>query len=87
MPIRYVQIGAIGGACINLPSAVLRSSALQLMGSGIGSVPLPTLLEAIRAVLQAAPTAGFEVELERTPLASVTQAWSRESGRRIVLIP
>jgi NADPH:quinone reductase-like Zn-dependent oxidoreductase len=39
VPIRFVQIGTASGADIRLPGAVLRSSSLQLMGSGIGSVP------------------------------------------------
>ncbi len=36
VPIRFVQIGAVSGGNITLPSAALRSSALVLMGSGIG---------------------------------------------------
>jgi NADPH:quinone reductase-like Zn-dependent oxidoreductase len=88
VPIRYVQIGSMSGANINLPSAALRSSALQLMGSGIGSIPSPGLLNAIHGVLQAAPSAGFEIATESVPLADVTKAWSaEETGSRIVLRP
>ena len=36
VPIRFVQIGSIGGATIALPAAALRSSGLQLIGSGLG---------------------------------------------------
>jgi len=39
-PIRFVQVGSASGSDISLPSAALRSSAIELMGSGIGSVPL-----------------------------------------------
>jgi NADPH:quinone reductase-like Zn-dependent oxidoreductase len=88
VPIRYVQIGSISGPNINLPSAVLRSSALQLMGSGIGSVPFPRLLKAIQGVLEAAPSAGFEIATERVPLADVSRAWTAvDTASRIVLIP
>ncbi len=88
VPIRYVQIGSVGGANINLPSAVLRSSALQLMGSGIGSVPFARLMSAIQGVLQAAPAAGFEIATEVLPLADVTRAWTAaDTGARIVLRP
>jgi NADPH:quinone reductase-like Zn-dependent oxidoreductase len=87
-PIRFVQIGSISGANINLPGAALRSSALQLMGSGIGSVPFPGLLNAIQGVLQAAPTAGFEIATAAVPLADVTKAWADGgSDSRIVLRP
>lgn len=88
VPIRYVQIGSIGGPDINLPGAALRSSALQLMGSGIGSIPFPRLLRAIHGVLQAAPSAGFKIATQRVPLAEVTNAWiSGDTDSRIVLIP
>ena len=88
VPIRYVQIGAIGGGDITLPAAALRSSALQLMGSGIGSVPLPRLLAAIRGVLEAAPAAGFKIATRAMPLADVARAWDAGGAEsRIVLVP
>ncbi len=42
VPIRFVQVGAVSGPNIALPSAALRSSAITLMGSGIGSIPFLT---------------------------------------------
>jgi len=89
VPIRYVQIGAISGADITLPGAALRSSALQLMGSGIGSIPQPRLLAAIRSVLEAAPQAGLRIATRTRPLAQVAQAWddAGDARSRIVLVP
>jgi len=88
IPVRFVQIGSISGANVSLPGAVLRSSALQLMGSGIGSVPLPKLLGSIRAALTVAPSAGFEIATRAVPLADVANAWAAPDGdARIVLIP
>jgi len=88
VPIRFVQIGSISGANVSLPGAVLRSSALHLMGSGIGSVPLRKLLGSIRAALTAAPSAGFEIATRAVPLADVAQAWiAPDADARIVLIP
>jgi NADPH:quinone reductase-like Zn-dependent oxidoreductase len=88
VPIRFVQIGSISADTINLPSAALRSSAIQLMGSGIGSIPLPTLLRAIKGVLDAAPSAGFTVSTTPVPLADVNRVWSDEATRsRVVLVP
>lgn len=88
VPIRYVEIGALSGASVNLPGAALRSSALQLMGSGIGSVPFPHLLESIRGVLDAAPAAGFKVATRSMPLADVERAWAAgDTHERIVLCP
>ena len=88
MPIRIVQIGAASGADIELPSAALRSSALQLMGSGIGSVPQPRILAAIRGVLEAAPQAGLRVATRTMALADVAHAWDAgDAQSRIVLVP
>ena len=88
VPIRFVQIGAMSGNDIRLPSAALRSSALQLMGSGIGSIPQPRILAAIRGVLEAAPQAGFRVATRAVPLSEVGTAWAApDQGSRIVFVP
>lgn len=88
VPIRYVQIGSISGANITLPSAALRASSLVMMGSGIGSVPLPRMLDAVRSMLTIAPSAGFEIATEAIPLANVKDAWNRgDAESRIVLTP
>jgi NADPH:quinone reductase-like Zn-dependent oxidoreductase len=77
-PIRFVQIGAASAPVISLPSAVLRSSAIELMGSGIGSIPVNRLVKAIEATLQAAVPGGFEIATSVVPLAEVEAAWARE---------
>ena len=81
VPIRCIQIGAASAPSISLPSAVLRSSAIQLMGSGIGSVPFNRLLKAIESVLQASIPGGFEVATTTVPLSEVTTAWSTETSQ------
>jgi NADPH:quinone reductase-like Zn-dependent oxidoreductase len=88
VPIRYVQIGAVSGGDIQLSSAALRSTALQLMGSGMGSIPMPRLLAAIRGVLEAAPAAGFQVMTRQMPLTDIARAWDAgDAQSRIVLVP
>ena len=81
VPVRFVQIGSTSGATIPLPSEVLRSSAIELMGSGFGSLPLESFLKAIRELFQAAPSAGFRVETRPVPLSEVEEAWSGDAGR------
>ncbi len=81
VPIRFIQIGAASASSISLPSPVLRSSAIQLMGSGIGSVPFNRLLKAIESVLQATIPAGFEIATTTVPLSEVTTAWSTETSQ------
>jgi NADPH:quinone reductase-like Zn-dependent oxidoreductase len=82
VPIRFVQIGSVSGSNITLPSAVLRSSAIELMGSGINSVPRERIVEAIGGVLQAAIPGGFQTATKTVPLSEVEQAWSGDDGTR-----
>lgn len=82
VPIRFVQIGAAGGADINLPSAVLRSSAIALMGSGIGSIPLRRFVHAIGRLLRATVPGGFQIATKAVALSEVEQAWPRDDSKR-----
>jgi NADPH:quinone reductase-like Zn-dependent oxidoreductase len=87
VPIRFVQIGALSGGNIALPSAALRSSALVLMGSGIGSIPLKGLIGAISGVLQAVVPGKLKVETKVVPLTDVEDAWNKDSGTsRVVFV-
>jgi NADPH:quinone reductase-like Zn-dependent oxidoreductase len=80
VPIRFVQIGSASGADITLPSAVLRASAIELMGSGIGSIPLDRLIAAVGGLLQAAVPGGFKIAVNPIPLSEVEQAWANDDG-------
>jgi NADPH:quinone reductase-like Zn-dependent oxidoreductase len=87
VPIRFVQIGAVSGSDITLPGAALRSSALVLMGSGIGSIPLSGLVGAISGVLQAVVRGKLKIETEAVPLANVEETWNKDSGSsRVVFV-
>jgi hypothetical protein len=81
---RFVHIGEMRGAEISLPGTALRSSAIQLMGSGLGSVPMDRLLAAIRALLAAAVPAGLRIATRALPLAEVQENWADTGGARIV---
>ncbi|AIO69300.1 quinone oxidoreductase family protein [Burkholderia oklahomensis] len=80
-PVRFVQIGTIGGADVLLPGAVLRATAITLMGSGIGSISLPRLLNAARAVFGAADAAGLRIDTETVPIARVHAHWDDADSR------
>jgi NADPH:quinone reductase-like Zn-dependent oxidoreductase len=85
VPIRYIEIGAVSGANISLPSAALRASALQLMGSGTGSIPVELLIGAVGELMEAVVPGHLKIETEAIPLADVEEAWTKDSGKcRIV---
>jgi NADPH:quinone reductase-like Zn-dependent oxidoreductase len=85
--IRYVQIGSISGDAISLKAELLRSSGLELMGSGLGSLSASAIVESLRRMYDVAASAGLKIETEAVPLAGVEAAWGRaESGRRMVFV-
>jgi NADPH:quinone reductase-like Zn-dependent oxidoreductase len=86
VPVRFVQIGSISGQNITLPSAVLRSTAIELIGSGIGSVPRDRFMGVAADLLRSAVPAGLKIATRSAPLSQVEAAWSStDSARRTVL--
>lgn len=83
---RFVQIGSISGERIALPGAWLRSSAIEIMGSGIGSVSMERMMVSIGDLLAAADPAGFEIATSAVPLDAVARAWAEaEASHRPVI--
>ena len=81
-PVRFVQVGSAGGQeSIDLPAAALRSSSIVLMGSGLKSVPLETLLRSIQHVFEAVQPAHLEIATKVVPLADVEETWANASTK------
>ncbi|HEY3937770.1 MAG TPA: zinc-binding alcohol dehydrogenase family protein [Bryobacteraceae bacterium] len=76
VPIRFVHIGSVSAPNIMLPSAALRSSAITLMGSGIGSIPVDSLVKSIGELMQATVSSGFEIATKTFPLSEVEHVWA-----------
>jgi len=74
--VRFVQVGSAGGeGSIDLPAAVLRSSGIELMGSGVGSVSREALVKSIGKVFEAVGPAGLVVDTLVVPLSGVEGVW------------
>jgi NADPH2:quinone reductase len=85
---RLVQVGESAGPTISLPAAVLRSTALTILGTaGIPSREI--LVAAMNQILAWAATRALQIETASVPLSEVESAWQRpeSSGLRLVLIP
>jgi NADPH:quinone reductase-like Zn-dependent oxidoreductase len=81
-PVRFVHVGgASGEENIDLPGAALRSSAITLMGSGVKSVRLPVLLEAIRKVFDAVQPAGLKIATKVVLFSDVEKVWDSAAGK------
>lgn len=80
--VRFVNVGASSGQeNIDLPSSVLLSSAVQILGSGLGSVIMPKFFEAIQNVFKVVKTANLQVNTKVVPLSSVESVWGDSSGK------
>jgi NADPH2:quinone reductase len=84
---RFVQVGESAAATITLPAAVLRSTALTILGTA-GIPPRDVLVEAFHQVMAYAAKRDLHIDTERVPLADIENAWQRDqTGRRLVMIP
>ena len=85
-PVRFVHVGGASGEdSIDLPGAALRSSSIQLMGSGLKSVPFEKLLAAIANVFAITNAANLQIATRTLPLSSIDEAWSAPGKPRVVV--
>lgn len=85
--IRFVQIGSSAGKEITLAADLLRSSGLEMIGSGFGSVPIDKIMLSVSAMFQEAARKPFVHAIEIEPLAKVREIWTAKSDARIVFRP
>lgn len=86
--VRFIQIGASAGATINLNAAALRSSGLELLGSGFGSASLEQIKIAVAEFFNAAVATPFQFSMKTAPLSEVETLWNRvDPGTRLVFQP
>jgi NADPH2:quinone reductase len=86
--IRFVQVGSSAGPVISLPAATLRSSGLELMGSGFGSVSMTKIFQSLADFLREAARKPFEMKTRTVPLQEVAAHWDdAEQGTRLVFRP
>ncbi len=85
--IRYVQIGSMAGPTITLRAEVLRSSGLEMVGSGFGSVSMEKIFESLRSILKEAAERPFAIKLKKAPLSDVEKLWNSKEDARLVFEP
>jgi len=83
-PVRFVQVGEASRETVELPGAALRSSAIQIMGSGLKSVPLPKLLASVHKTFDLAADGKLYLPTKVVPLATVTDNWKAAGKPRLV---
>jgi NADPH:quinone reductase-like Zn-dependent oxidoreductase len=88
-PLEWIQIGAMAGPNIELPSVALRSANLRIQGNGQGAVSTAVYLAELPALIDEIDGGTFAINVRPVPLADVEVAWrsTELAGSRTVLIP
>jgi NADPH:quinone reductase-like Zn-dependent oxidoreductase len=86
--VRFIQIGDSAGKTIPLSAATLRSSGLELLGSGFGSASLDQILRALAEFFEVAAKTPFQFRTRAASLRDVEALWSEaDEGTRLVFQP
>lgn len=86
--VRYIQIGGSAGPTITLPAATLRSSGLEILGSGFGSASMTEIRKAVGEFFAESARQPFREEIRVAPLSQVEPLWAASGDRaRLVFQP
>jgi NADPH:quinone reductase-like Zn-dependent oxidoreductase len=83
--VRFIQVGSSAGPKISLPAEALRSSGLELLGSGFGSVSIERIFKSFDDFLAEAANKPFDFNLKVASLSDVEALWNSEE--RVVFQP
>lgn len=85
----WIQVGSVAGLEAPVPSAALRASRLQIIGSGQGSMSTQDIAAELAGLARAVAEGSFGVETRAVPLSAVGTAWADDPGSagRVVFIP
>jgi hypothetical protein len=83
-----VQIGQSAAATITLPAAIVRSSGVELLGSGFGSASMGEIFRALAEFFREAAKTPFVTKIQPAVLRDVESLWNApERGGRLVFQP
>ncbi len=86
--VRYLEIGSVAGRTITLDGATLRSTPVELLGSGFGSASTSAIIASLRTFFAAAERHSLRVDAHPVPLADVERAWADDGEKaRVVFVP
>lgn len=85
--ITYCQIGALAGPTAAVPSTLLRSRRIRLIGSGAGSATQQDIEAALPEVIELIASGVFTVPYRSFALADVDLAWAHAGSERAVVVP
>jgi NADPH:quinone reductase-like Zn-dependent oxidoreductase len=83
----WIQIGAVAGPTIELPSVALRSANFRLQGSGQGAVSTKGYLGELPALIAEINSGSLRIVAREMPLSQIETAWLTPDvpGERVVI--
>lgn len=90
--IRFVTVGGMAGDTITLSSSILRSTDIQILGSGLGSWSRTDVKRLVTEMLpemfQLAADGKLKIDAINMPLQEIEKAWDMnvEGGKRLVIL-
>jgi NADPH:quinone reductase-like Zn-dependent oxidoreductase len=88
-PLNWIQIGAMAGPTIELPSVALRSANLRIQGNGQGAISTAAYVAELPSLASEIDAGTIAVKPNTMPLANVQAIWTRPDppGERTVFVP
>jgi NADPH:quinone reductase-like Zn-dependent oxidoreductase len=86
-PLTWIQIGSVAGPTAAIPSAALRSTRLQIVGSGQGSVATRDILAELPSLAKEITNGTFRVDARTVPLSDIEAVWKERGDQRVVVTP
>jgi NADPH:quinone reductase-like Zn-dependent oxidoreductase len=86
--LNWIQIGAMAGPTLSMPSVALRSANLRIQGNGQGAVSTQGYLAELPGLIDEIDSGRLEVTARRVPLTDVEAAWTQSDppGQRTVIV-
>lgn len=90
--VRFVTVGGMAGDQLQVSSNMLRSSAIEILGSGLGSLSQEALQkfysEVLPEMLQLSADGKLHIDVVTAPLKDVESAWTMDipTGQRLVIM-
>jgi NADPH:quinone reductase-like Zn-dependent oxidoreductase len=87
--LNWIQIGAMAGPTLELPSVALRSANLRIQGNGQGAVSTRDYLAELPSLIDEIDSGTLTMAVRTFPLRAVESAWTGPEvpGERTVILP
>jgi NADPH:quinone reductase-like Zn-dependent oxidoreductase len=87
--LNWIQIGAIAGPTLELPSVALRSANFRILGVGQGAVSARGYLAELPSLIEEIDSGTLEVTVRPVALRDIEKIWTEcdVPGERVVIVP